>query len=36
MDRPRVASVREGARLCKEHRIDVLLAVGGTIDGFRT
>ena len=31
---PRVASVREGARLCKEHRIDVLLAVGGgsTID----
>lgn len=31
---PRIASVREGARLCKEHHIDVLLAVGGgsTID----
>ena len=34
---PRVASVREGARLCKEHRIDVLLAVGGgsTIDATK-
>jgi alcohol dehydrogenase YqhD (iron-dependent ADH family) len=31
---PRISSVREGARLCKEHHIDVLLAVGGgsTID----
>lgn len=31
---PRIGSVREGARLCKEHHIDVLLAVGGgsTID----
>lgn len=31
---PRIDSVREGARLCKEHHIDVLLAVGGgsTID----
>lgn len=31
---PRVASVREGARICKENGIDVLLAVGGgsTID----
>ena len=31
---PRIGSVREGARLCKEHKIDVLLAVGGgsTID----
>ncbi len=31
---PRVSSVREGARICKEHNIDVLLAVGGgsTID----
>ena len=26
---PRIESVREGARLCKEHGIDVLLAVGG-------
>ncbi len=26
---PRIGSVREGARLCKEHYIDVLLAVGG-------
>ncbi len=34
---PRVASVREGARLCKEHVIDVLLAVGGgsTIDATK-
>lgn len=31
---PRVDSVREGARICKEHDIDVVLAVGGgsTID----
>ncbi|MCW6665626.1 iron-containing alcohol dehydrogenase [Aerococcaceae bacterium NML191219] len=31
---PRIESVREGARLCKEHCIDVVLAVGGgsTID----
>lgn len=31
---PRVDSVREGARICKENNIDVLLAVGGgsTID----
>lgn len=26
---PRVSSVREGARICKEENIDVLLAVGG-------
>ncbi|MCK0526774.1 iron-containing alcohol dehydrogenase [Anaerobiospirillum sp. NML120449] len=26
---PRVTSVREGARLCKEHNIDLVLAVGG-------
>ena len=26
---PRVDSVREGTKLCKEHNIDVLLAVGG-------
>lgn len=34
---PRVDSVREGARLCKEHNIDVLLAVGGgsTIDATK-
>ena len=34
---PRIDSVREGARLCKEHRIDVLLAVGGgsTIDATK-
>lgn len=34
---PRVASVREGARLCKEHGIDVLLAIGGgsTIDATK-
>ncbi len=34
---PRVDSVRQGARLCKEHGIDVLLAVGGgsTIDATK-
>ena len=34
---PRIDSVREGARLCKEHKIDVLLAVGGgsTIDATK-
>ena len=34
---PRIDSVREGARLCKEHNIDVLLAVGGgsTIDATK-
>ena len=34
---PRIDSVREGARLCKEHHIDVLLAVGGgsTIDATK-
>ncbi len=34
---PRVESVREGARLCKEHNIDVVLAVGGgsTIDAAK-
>ena len=34
---PRIDSVREGARLCKEHQIDVLLAVGGgsTIDATK-
>ena len=26
---PRVTSVRQGAQLCKEHGIDVVLAVGG-------
>lgn len=26
---PRITSVREGVRLCKEHKIDVVLAVGG-------
>ena len=26
---PRIESVREGAQMCKEHNIDVLLAVGG-------
>lgn len=26
---PSVDSVREGARMCKEHRVDVVLAVGG-------
>lgn len=31
---PRITTVREGVRLCKEHSIDVILAVGGgsTID----
>ena len=31
---PRIESVEQGVRLCKEHRIDVILAVGGgsTID----
>ena len=31
---PRIGSVREGVRLCKEHDVDVVLAVGGgsTID----
>ena len=34
---PRVTSVREGARICKENGIDVLLAVGGgsTIDATK-
>lgn len=34
---PRIESVREGARMCKEHNIDVLLAVGGgsTIDATK-
>ena len=34
---PRIDSVREGARMCKEHNIDVLLAVGGgsTIDATK-
>lgn len=34
---PRVDSVRKGAQLCKEHNIDVLLAVGGgsTIDATK-
>lgn len=34
---PRIDSVREGARMCKEHQIDVLLAVGGgsTIDATK-
>ena len=34
---PRISSVRRGAQLCKEHRIDVLLAVGGgsTIDATK-
>lgn len=34
---PRIESVREGARLCKEHEIDVVLAVGGgsTIDAAK-
>ena len=26
---PRIETVREGVRLCKEHKIDVILAVGG-------
>ena len=34
---PRIDSVRKGAQLCKEHKIDVLLAVGGgsTIDATK-
>lgn len=34
---PRIDSVREGVRICKEHDIDVLLAVGGgsTIDAAK-
>lgn len=34
---PRISSVREGVRMCKEHKIDVLLAVGGgsTIDATK-
>lgn len=34
---PRIDSVREGVRMCKEHNIDVLLAVGGgsTIDATK-
>lgn len=34
---PRIESVREGARMCKEHGIDVLLAVGGgsTLDATK-
>ena len=34
---PRIESVRKGAQLCKEHHIDVLLAVGGgsTIDATK-
>lgn len=34
---PRIDSVREGAQMCKEHNIDVLLAVGGgsTIDATK-
>ncbi len=34
---PRIESVREGAKLCKEHKIDVLLAVGGgsTLDATK-
>lgn len=34
---PRIDSVREGVRICKEHNIDVLLAVGGgsTIDATK-
>ena len=34
---PRIDSVREGAKMCKEHHIDVLLAVGGgsTIDATK-
>lgn len=34
---PRIESVREGVRMCKEHAIDVLLAVGGgsTLDATK-
>ena len=34
---PRISSVRQGAAICKEHSIDVLLAVGGgsTIDATK-
>ena len=34
---PRIDSVRKGAQMCKEHKIDVLLAVGGgsTIDATK-
>lgn len=34
---PRIDSVRQGAQMCKEHNIDVLLAVGGgsTIDATK-
>lgn len=34
---PRIESVRRGAQMCKEHHIDVLLAVGGgsTIDATK-
>lgn len=34
---PRISSVREGARICKENEIDVLLAVGGgsTLDATK-
>lgn len=34
---PRIDSVRKGAEMCKEHKIDVLLAVGGgsTIDATK-
>lgn len=34
---PRIDSVRQGAQMCKEHHIDVLLAVGGgsTIDATK-
>ena len=34
---PRIESVREGARMCKKHAIDVLLAVGGgsTLDATK-
>ena len=34
---PRIDSVRKGAQMCKEHKIDVLLAIGGgsTIDATK-
>lgn len=34
---PRIDSVRQGAKMCKEHEIDVLLAVGGgsTLDAAK-